>query len=158
MEFDKIIEMGIEKAGTQRALCTIIEQNEVAVSECRKKKRGLPNKSCAKLAQFLGMQELKVIAAKEEWVAKTKEDREFWHPLANAAGIAALSVAFVTTFLTPSPAQAAQTLDKDGPPMCIMSNMRRKFMRLAWAIRSIACGNWQAAFDNYYFADHTTPA
>lgn len=158
MNFGEMLENGAKKVGTTRALSKIIGVSESNISSAKTHCRGIPNKACLKLAEILEIDALKVIAAKEEWMAKTQEDKEFWHPLANAAGLAAICLTFATTVFSPSPALAASTMNQTSPTLCIMSNVRRRIMTLAWAIWSIACGNWLASFGSYYFADRTTPA
>lgn len=120
MDFKEMIEAGAKKAGTARKLSDLICVTENNISSAKSPGRGLPDKACVKLAQLLEIDALKVIAARNEWTAKTEEDKEFWHPLANAAAIAGISVAIVTSFLMPSPAQAAQDKGLAAPTLCIM--------------------------------------
>jgi hypothetical protein len=120
MSYGEILEKAVKKAGTQRELGTIINQHENAISEARKGKRGLPDTACLKLAQFMEIDFGKVIAARNEWTAKSEEERKIWLPLVRAAGIAALSIGVVTSFLTPSPAEAAPHKGIPSSPMCIM--------------------------------------
>jgi hypothetical protein len=123
MDFRQILERAIELKGSGRAVAHWLDIDEQQISDSKRGKCGLKDKACLQLAQLLGMDFGKVIAARNEWTAKTEEDKEFWHPLANAAGIAAISVAFVTSILMPSPAQAAQDkglAHSSSPTLCIM--------------------------------------
>lgn len=110
MNFKEMLQKAIEKKGTVRELAKCLDVAEQSISNAKSGIRGLPDTSCVKLAQILGIEWKIVIAARNEWTAKTDEEREFWHPLANAAGLAAISVAFVTSFVLPSPAEAAPVL------------------------------------------------
>ena len=72
------------------------------------KGRPLPNIACARLAELIGDDVGRVIAAQEEFRAETEEERSFWHRFSEAAAVAA-TVIGVTLFVTPPPdAVAAQ--------------------------------------------------
>jgi plasmid maintenance system antidote protein VapI len=120
MDFRRILEKAIELKGTGRAVAQWLNVPEQHITDAKGGRRGLPDRCCLQLAQLLGMDFGKVIAARNEWTAKSEEEKNFWHPLANAAGIAAISLCFVTSLLTPSPAQAAPAQALRSTPLCIM--------------------------------------
>ncbi len=80
MNLNDFITKGIESQGTIRALATYLGQQPNAISEAKHGKRGLPNYACMKLAQLIGEDERRVIAASELVTEKNPERRAVWLP------------------------------------------------------------------------------
>ena len=101
-----MLEKGVKSKGTARELAKAIGVSEQHLSAAKSGKRGIPEKSCALLAQVLDLELGVVVAAKELWLAKSEEDKEFWLPFARAAGFAGICAAIVTLYVSPTPANA----------------------------------------------------
>ena len=116
MQLHEIIENGAKKANSVAELARIIGVTREAASAAKSHKRPLPTDAAVKLAQYLEIDPLAVIAANELATEKKEEKRAFWHPFvehAKAASIA-LTLSMVTTFVTPSPAEASQRVITSG--------------------------------------------
>ncbi|MBS1197476.1 MAG: hypothetical protein H6R18_1261 [Proteobacteria bacterium] len=112
MELRDCIESGIKRKTTVTALATYLGVNPNSISDAKAHRRGLPNDACVKLARLIGAEPLDVIAASELATEKKTEKREFWLSFVNPAKTArvagyALILTCVTSFVTPSPAEAA---------------------------------------------------
>jgi len=80
MDLKACIAEGAAKIGTQKALAErlgVTEQN-LAAAKCGR--RGLPGYACVKLAQLIGEDERRVIAASELVTEKNPERRAVWLP------------------------------------------------------------------------------
>lgn len=112
MELREMIEAGVAKAGGNVAeLARAIGSSRETVSRTKSHKQPLTLEACARLAQYIEIQAIEVIAANRRATATKEEDREFWKIFGKAASICALSL--VTFFVTPSPAEAAPV--QEGP-------------------------------------------
>lgn len=157
MNFKQILERAIELKGSGREVANWLGIAEQQITDAKSGRAGLKDKACLQLAQLLGMDFGKVIAARNEWTAKSDEERSFWHPLANAAGICAISLTFVTSFMSPSPAQAApaQGLEVSNFVYYVKRWIKNRLRRRGKG--GIVFGNCLAACGNYYSWGCTTP-
>lgn len=124
MELRELIELGANKAGSVAALGRILDLTREATTQAKSHKRKLPTDAVIKLADYIGV-ELRVVTAANELVTEKDEaKRRFYAPFvehAKAASIAAaLAIALVTNFVTPTPAQAAPLQTTTNEPLCIM--------------------------------------
>jgi hypothetical protein len=105
----EMIENASKKAGEQKTLAGLLGVTPTNLSDCKAGKRGIPDEACAKLAALLNMPYGQVQAARNEWLAKTDEEKRFWHPfvMGRAAMILA-STALVGATALPSESHAAQ--------------------------------------------------
>jgi len=124
MELRDYIEMGKDKAGSISALARYLGMNQPDLSKAYNHKKGVPDEALSKLADYIDVDYRSLVAAEKLVTEKTEEKRAYWRPFvehARAAIIALLlTTASVTTFLTPTPAQAAQMLKSDSGTLCIM--------------------------------------
>lgn len=125
MELRDYIEKGLSIKGSREALGTFLGMQPNHITNAKAHQRGLPNDACVKLARLVGAEPLAVIAASELATEKKPERREFWVSFMNPAKSArlagiALLLAFVTNFVTPSPAEAAPALNSYAERLCIM--------------------------------------
>lgn len=112
MELHDYIEAGLAAKNGREALATFLGLEPNNITGAKAHRRGLPNDACVKLARLIGVEPLAVIAASELATEKKPERREFWLSFGNPAKTArvagiALIYAFVTNFVTPSPAEAS---------------------------------------------------
>lgn len=116
MELRDYIESAARKQGGMKALADFLGLAQQHVSNAKSHQRGLPNDACAKLAKLLGVPEIEVIAASELATEKKPEKRAFWLPFVEHAKAAAfvLTLASVTSFATPSPAEAGEYVMTSG--------------------------------------------
>ena len=126
MQLHELIENGANKAGSVAELARIIGVTREAASAAKSHKRPLPTDAAVKLAQYLRMDALCVIAANELATEKKEDKRAFWSPFVNHAKAAsiALALSLVTIFATPYPAEAASNLNSGQDRLCIMSNRK----------------------------------
>jgi len=122
MQLNELIEKGAEKAGSIAALGRQLDLSREAVAHARAHKRPLPIDAAVRLADYIGEDLRKVIAANELATEKKEEKRAFWSPFVQTAKAAsvALAITGVTFFVTPNEAQAAPLLNQDAKPICIM--------------------------------------
>lgn len=123
MELRDYIEAGEKRLGGRVALADYLEQNPDVISAAKTKKRGLPSFACVALAKLIDVPEIEVIAASELVTEKKPERRAIWTPFVQGAARHALVVALVvgvTSFVTPSPVQAAQNFNDSVLTFCIM--------------------------------------
>jgi len=119
MELRDYIDMAARKAGSLTELSKMLDMTQPTVSNIRAHRKSLPDKQLMQLAEYLGIPERELIAANNIAMGKHVE---FWRPFvehARAAGFA-LGILLVTNFVTPSPAEAAQTLNNAYETVCIM--------------------------------------
>lgn len=122
MDFDGLMTLGIAKAGNATELGKVIDLTQQQLSNIRAGRKPLPDPSAAKLAIYLDIRLGEVMAAAKFFYAKTEEEKAIWRPFvlhAKAASVA-LAASSVILFLTPSPAEAAQSLKGSSPTMYIM--------------------------------------
>lgn len=109
MNFRQMIEAAEIKTGTVRALAKQIGVIDANISSAKRGARGIPDEACAKLAHIIDLPWSQVQAARNAWIAKTDEERKFWHPfvMGRAAMIFASSALIGITAL-PSESHAGQ--------------------------------------------------
>lgn len=91
MNLNSYITMGIEAKGGVIALAEHLGIDRTYLPRAKTGKHGLPNYACVKLAQLIGEDERRVIAASELVTEKNPERRAVWLPFvqeiaANAKG------------------------------------------------------------------------
>lgn len=108
MEMKKYIEMGEQKAGKQIELARILNVRDSTLRLVKSGNNGLPDAICIKLADYLKIDRLEVIAASNLVTEKDEERRKIFKSCftkaASTAGIALLLGA--TTLTTPTTANA----------------------------------------------------
>ena len=113
MELRDYIDMAAEKAGGITALSKILDMTQPTVSNIRAHRKSLPDVALVTLAEYLQIPEKELIAANNIAMGKHVE---FWRPFvehAKAASIA-LTLGMSLNFVTPSPAEAGQTVMTSG--------------------------------------------
>lgn len=130
MELRDYLEIGAKKAGSLTALGKMLDISQPNMSHCKAHRARLPIEAVIQLADFINADLRAVIAANELATEKKEAKRRFWSPFvehARAASFALiLTIATVTNFVTPTPAQAAPILETKTPTLCIMLNRKRK--------------------------------
>ena len=115
MDMKTYLEMGSAKAGSNRALAKILGQSEVALCEVKVGKRGLNDAICIKLADYIEVNPLYVIAASNLVTEKDEERiKIFKSCFSRAASIAAAALIFAGSSMTSSPAHAALSENTSG--------------------------------------------
>lgn len=110
MTLKEFIDAASKIAGDQKRLAEKLGVTPQDITSAKAERRGLPNDACVKLAQITGANPLDVIAASELATEKKPEKRAFW--MAYQARAAGVALAFgITTFTTPTPAEAAPMLN-----------------------------------------------
>ena len=112
MELREYLEIGAKKAGSLTALGKLLDMSQPNMSHCKAHKARLPIEAVVKLADYIDADLRALIAANELVTEKKEEKRRFWSPFvehARAASFAlALTIALVTNFVTPTPANASE--------------------------------------------------
>jgi hypothetical protein len=110
MQFGEMIEAGAKKFdGNSTELARQLGQDSAVIRAAKAGKRGLPDDVCVKLAEIIGEEWPVVVAAKNEWTAKTEAEKKLWSRLSRRVSALAATVIGVTLFVTtPSEAIAAQ--------------------------------------------------
>lgn len=128
MEMKKFIELGEAKAGSQIKLAQYLGQYDSGLRAVKAGKKGLPDAVCIKLADYIGVDRLEVIAASNLVTEKDEERRKLFESCFKKTSSAAASLliaAIITTVLSLSPAkplQAASLEQSKGGTMYIMLN------------------------------------
>ena len=132
MELKRFIERAEVAAGSQKALALMLGQDTGNLRGAKAGIKGLPTYACVMIADLIGEDHTSVIAASELVTEKKLERRAFWEKKleALAASVAVVSIAGVTSIVTPSPAEAAPLQEASGATLYIMSNIRQVLMRL----------------------------
>ena len=132
MELRRFIERAEVMAGSQKALGEMLGQATSTLRSAKAGLIGLPTYACVMIADLIGEDHTTVIAASELVTEKKLERRAFWEKKleALAASVAVVSIAGVTSIVTPSPAEAAPLQEASGATLYIMSNIRQVLMRL----------------------------
>jgi len=99
MEMRKFIEDGAKKAGNNKALARILNQSETILSDVKAGKKGLNDAACIKLADFIGVNPLYVIAASNLVTEKDEEKRKIFESCFTRAASAMFALAAVYNFL-----------------------------------------------------------
>ena len=110
MNMKTYIEMGEKKAGKQIELARILNVRDTALRLAKSGKKGLPDAICIKLADFIEINPLQVIAASNLVTEKDEERRKIFEScFTRAASIAAAALIFASSSMTSSPAHAAMS-------------------------------------------------
>ncbi|GAB1393788.1 hypothetical protein MASR1M60_19520 [Rhodocyclaceae bacterium] len=80
MELRDYIECGSTKCGSMKAMAEKLGMELDHVSKAKAHRRGLPAWACVRLAQLIGEDERRVIAASELVTEKNPERRAVWLP------------------------------------------------------------------------------
>lgn len=113
MLMKEYIENAATKAGSLSELARMLDLQQQTVSAAKAHKRQLPTKAVVQLSEYIGADLKSVIAANELVTEKNEAKRQFWAPFAQrtkAASIALGALLIVGNFVTPSPAEASQSV------------------------------------------------
>lgn len=139
MQLKDYIEEGAKKAGSLTALGNMLGISQPNMSHAKAMKTALPAKAVVQLADYIGADLKAIIAANELVTEKDEAKRAFWFPFvenARAAGIA-LALAIVTNFVTPSPAEAGQTVSACGSNLYYVKRRKHTSWKKAELLRSV---------------------
>ncbi len=95
----KFIELGEEKAGSQAKLAEIIDTRYTTLVAVKAGKKSLTTALCIKLARYIEVDELEVIAASNLVIEKNEERRKIFESCFKTARTAALVIMGSTTLL-----------------------------------------------------------
>jgi len=103
MDMRELIELGNKKAGEQKALAALLHLAPTVLADAKAGRRGIPAPSCFLLAEYLGIDPARVIAASELVTEKNEERRKVFYPfvMGRAAMIATMSALIGATALPP---------------------------------------------------------
>ncbi len=113
MNIKNYIEIGEKKAGKQKILAEMLNIADVNIRMAKSGKRGLPDAVCIKLADYIEVDRLEVIAASNLVTEKDEERRKIFESCIKKTSVAA-SVGIISSaiaILTPSPAIASYSSD-----------------------------------------------
>lgn len=119
MTLTDYMETGVKKATSVAELARVIGTTREHASAAKSMRKPLPLDAAVRLADYIETDLRKVLAANELVTEKKEDKRAFWSHLAKAASVA-LALGLVTNFVTPSPAEAAQTQQVCPERLCIM--------------------------------------
>lgn len=129
MEMRDYLEIGAKKAGSLTNLGKLLDLSQPFMSRVKSGEKGLPIDAAVKLADYIGADLRSVVAENELITEKKPEKRAFWSPFVEHAKAAVLAVCalffVVTSFLTPSPAQAMPSLESNAQHF-VLCKLRRK--------------------------------
>ena len=111
MDMRDLIEAGNKKAGEQKALAIHLGINPIDLAQAKAGRRKLPAPACFILAEYLGIDPARVIAASELVTEKNEERRKVFYPF--VMGRAAMIAAFVITALPPESQAASHSMRFD---------------------------------------------
>lgn len=122
MQLADYINKGATKAGSLTALGRMLEISQPDMSKARAMKTRIPTKGAVQLAEYINEDVTAVVAANELVTEKDEGKRDFWRKYTEHARAASVALAFglVTNLVTPSPAEAAETLKTGQETVCIM--------------------------------------
>jgi hypothetical protein len=138
MELRDYIEQGAKKAGSLTALGLMLGMSQPNISNVKAHKKPLPVKAVVELAEYIGEDLKAVIAANELVTEKDEKKRAFWSPFvehARAAGVM-LGIALVTSFVTPSPAEASQYVMTGGNDLYYVKSRRTTSLK-KWQLKRL---------------------
>ena len=118
MQLRDFIEAGIAKAGTLTALGKELNLSQQEMTNAKAHRRGLPMTAVSKLHKFIECDYEQLIAANELVTEKKEEKIKYWLPFVSNAlkgWIVPLILSFVTSIVTPTPANALETLKSSEP-------------------------------------------
>lgn len=136
MQFGEMIEAGAKRFdGNSTELARQLGQDSAAVRAAKAGKRGLPDEACVKLAEIIGEEWPVVVAARNEWTAKTEAEKKLWSRLSRRVSALAATVIGVTLFVSsPSEAVAAQgSSSANNAGIHIIHTLMRRLKALAKA-------------------------
>lgn len=112
MELKDYFDRGIEKTGSLTALGLRLGISQPHMSRMKTGKLPMPAEKCVLLADLINADRFQVIAAAKLASAKDEDKKIFWQHLVDHARAAVMATFLigVTSFLTPTPAQAAPVL------------------------------------------------
>ena len=127
MELRDLLELGAKKAGSLTALGKILDVSQPNMSHAKAHKARLPADAVVRLSDYLGIELRIVMAANELATEKKEEKRRFWSPFVEHARAATFAIAVtsacVTSFVSPTPAEAAP-LKADAPARFILCKIK----------------------------------
>lgn len=107
MEMKKFIEMGEEKAGKQVELARYLNIRPSTLRIVKSGRTSLPVALCIKLARYIGVDELEVIAASNLIIEKNEERRKIFESCFKTAKTASIVVALgAATMISPATVKA----------------------------------------------------
>lgn len=113
MDMKTFIEIGEKKAGKQIELAKLLNVRDTTIRLAKSGKKGLPDAICIKLADYIEVNPLQVIAASNLVTEKDEERIKIFKSCLNrAASIAAAALIFTFSSMTSSPAHAAHLLSE----------------------------------------------
>ena len=122
------IERGEKQAGGQKALAELLHQHPGNLRGAKAGLKGLPVAVCYQLAELIGEDERRVVAASELITEKKAERRAVLLPFVSHA-LSILLVA-VISIMTTTPTNAAPCFKDNAKTLYIMSNARRMLRRV----------------------------
>lgn len=123
MEMKNYIEEGAKKAGSNKELAKFLGQSQSILSDVKAGKRGLPVVACTQLAEFIGIDPIKVIMASELTTEKDEKKRKILEScFRKVAGVAAAAIVTSILTLTPQGHVNASNLDQQFTKIQIISN------------------------------------
>lgn len=141
MELREYLEIGATKAGSLTALGKLLDMSQPTISNIKAGKRPMPIDAVVKLADYINADLRTLIAANELVTEKKEEKRRFWSTFVERARAAAIAlivtIAGVTTFVTPTPAEAAPILERAPQHFVLCKVWRRKSEKrqLNWRVK-----------------------
>ena len=108
MEMKKYIELGEEKAGSQKNLAEYLDTRYTTLGLVKSGKKSLTTALCIKLARYIEEDELKVIAASNLIIEKDEKRRKIFESCFSKVASFTFAAFFlaVISIMTPSPANA----------------------------------------------------
>lgn len=108
MEMKKYIELGEEKAGSQKKLAEYLDTRYTTLGLVKSGKKSLTTALCIKLARYIEEDELKVIAASNLIIEKDENRRKIFESCFSKVASFTIAAFFlaVISIMTPSPANA----------------------------------------------------
>ncbi|SFM30634.1 hypothetical protein [Nitrosomonas communis] len=131
MEMRKYIEMGEKKAGKQIELARILNVRDSTLRLAKLGNNGLPDAICIKLADYIEVDRLEVIAASNLVTEKDEERRRIFESCFKKTSNAAASIATVillTTVLTLSPIKSVQAASLGDTKLSAMYIMLKRII------------------------------
>lgn len=118
MDFGELLQKGAAAyAGNKSELARQLGQDGATIRKAFAHKQGLPDEACVKLAEIIGEEWPVVVAARNEWTAKTEDQKKLWGRLSRRVSMAAATAIGVTLFVSSSPdAVAAQGIQSVNSP------------------------------------------
>lgn len=123
MEMKNYIEEGAKKAGSNKELAKFLGQSQSILSDVKAGKRGLPVVVCTQLAEFIGIDPIKVIMASELTTEKDEKKRKILEScFRKVASVAAITLVTSILTLTPQQTVKAETFTPEFTKIQIIRN------------------------------------